>query len=676
MAKIVLFILLTSFCFGQGVNDLDSLRNVFEHSKDTLNRIDAGRRLWFTELNFYNFCIYDRKQYLEKVKYYGETLTPMEIAYSEAPVRFTKEIDQMVYKMEFYQYTLKFDSLIYMAELVHENLKRHIELNPDKKTIDRVISLITYEAILVSYHDDMQESVSLFIEAIDLSYKYKLKQREILVRFQLANFLLHNFYNDPAAKLRAFAILDRLKNELEDVDNSDILNKIKLAEDIRNLKLEFQNDREQQSNLYLDPYSIYLFGGNLYNKLDEKVKKYFELDQEEIQPKISILREIERLLLENNFKNIYLYWQVQYYLGKHYFELSNYEISCQYFGRLNDLFEENKYINTAYFNYEEMYAIMKVISEKRHNFQDAYKYANLEYQYSLRSKENASTSVTNIVSTYEARQISELENEITIQQAKVTRSNFLISFLVLGLLFFTVLLYLKLKSNKMLNTKNVQLNSSIREKERLQDKIEKIQESIVDELHDNFGNRLSGIISSHDILKEINAKEANFDQINFDYFSDLLEKNLKNFTNDIKDLLWVSKKENNSLRKLIDRIDKFVQDISSESSVEIELQVNLRDKDYELPRYWNRQLLLITKEAVNNTLKHAEAKKITIALKVDEHNKLRIEMTDDGKGFECASLTRISGLNNMKTRAEIIDCKFDVETAKDVGTKVIVEGSF
>lgn len=671
--RILTFLFLSTFCLGQELYNLDSLRNVFENTKDTLSRIDAGRRLWFTNLSFYNLCIYDNDEYLEKVNYYEKILIPLELASTQVPLKFNKEIDQLVYKMEYYQYSLKYDSLKYTSGIVGDKLQEYLNTDSSPEVIDKIISLITYKAILISYNNDLKESVNLFIKAIDLADTYDLTQREILTKYQLAYFLLNNFHNDSSTKLKALTILNQLEKELKTVENSEILDKEEFAEEILNTKELFKEDEERHYTIYLDPYSEYFFGEELYKKLRTNIENYHTTDGQEVTKKLFILKETATLLSQYNYENVYLYWQIQFYFGKHAYEQKEYDKAYSYLNKLNSLLEENRYINTALFNYEELYLMMKRISARNNQFEQAYYFAGKEYSYSLKNKDNASTSVINIVNRYEKARITELQDEIEAQRSKVMKSYFLIVILILGMFFFLYYIITKSKNNKKLNEKNIQLESYIQEKQKLQERIDKIQNSITNELHDNFGNRLSSIITSHNILKEINAQQQ-FDKKNFDHFSILLEKNLNNFTNDIKDLLWVNKKENNTLKKIIKRTNKFLRDISTDEPIKISLETNLYRENIELPKYWNRQLLLIIKEAVSNSVKHSASTQISVIVKVDENNKLEITISDNGKGFSLEELQRISGLNNMKIRAELIDCQLIIKSEKGVGTVIALLG--
>lgn len=90
----------------------------------------------------------------------------------------------------------------------------------------------------------------------------------------------------------------------------------------------------------------------------------------------------------------------------------------------------------------------------------------------------------------------------------------------------------------------------------------------------------------------------------------------------------------------------------------------------ELPANTLVALYRIVQEAINNTVRHANASMIEIRLmRVD--NCVRIVVADDGSGLPKASGRRNSGLSNMRTRASLIQAELTATSRPDgTGTQL------
>ena len=96
------------------------------------------------------------------------------------------------------------------------------------------------------------------------------------------------------------------------------------------------------------------------------------------------------------------------------------------------------------------------------------------------------------------------------------------------------------------------------------------------------------------------------------------------------------------------------------------------DKKIALPAELQQSLYYITQEALNNTLKHAKAKNVSVTLKKRRINYI-LEIDDDGLGFDqLAVKTGGIGIRSMKERVNQIGGKFKIVSAIGAGTKITV----
>jgi len=83
-------------------------------------------------------------------------------------------------------------------------------------------------------------------------------------------------------------------------------------------------------------------------------------------------------------------------------------------------------------------------------------------------------------------------------------------------------------------------------------------------------------------------------------------------------------------------------------------------------------LYRIAQEALNNTAKHAAATKIEVHL-VRDHGHVSLQIIDNGKGFDFASLSPGMGLKNMRDRAQQLGGQIKIDSKLDTGTVVSFE---
>jgi signal transduction histidine kinase/streptogramin lyase len=83
----------------------------------------------------------------------------------------------------------------------------------------------------------------------------------------------------------------------------------------------------------------------------------------------------------------------------------------------------------------------------------------------------------------------------------------------------------------------------------------------------------------------------------------------------------------------------------------------------------------IVQEAVNNTLRHAAAEKITVSVRADA-NRLMLSVRDDGRGFDLAEAMqraatgRHLGLLGMRERVEALGGRLEIDSTEGQGTEI------
>jgi signal transduction histidine kinase len=195
----------------------------------------------------------------------------------------------------------------------------------------------------------------------------------------------------------------------------------------------------------------------------------------------------------------------------------------------------------------------------------------------------------------------------------------------------------------------------------------KERERFSKDLHDQLGN----ILSSMNIYCEL-IKSATMDEIEREnlmgYFKGLLNEAITS-TKEIANNLNPNIIANFGL---IASARAYCEKINHTGLLKIYLTTSLKDnvlsKDFEVNFY------KIITELVNNTLKHAMADRVYIAIS-QENSNLIIKYEDNGIGFNYPKIFREKankgmGLFNIASRVAAMGGKLSVESNKTIGTRV------
>ena len=119
---------------------------------------------------------------------------------------------------------------------------------------------------------------------------------------------------------------------------------------------------------------------------------------------------------------------------------------------------------------------------------------------------------------------------------------------------------------------------------------------------------------------------------------------------------------------LADALQHRLDAVEKRAGVEAQLQVSL---DADLPPEVENGLYRIAQEALNNSLKHAEATKISISLKTRD-GYVEMEITDNGKGFEPEVIHDVGGLGliSIRERVEALHGEVSIISKPREGTAV------
>jgi len=122
--------------------------------------------------------------------------------------------------------------------------------------------------------------------------------------------------------------------------------------------------------------------------------------------------------------------------------------------------------------------------------------------------------------------------------------------------------------------------------------------------------------------------------------------------------------------------EEIVRSVADELRANTLVAVDLRvegERPAALDAEQAEQLQQIVHEAFSNVLRHAQAHNVTVRLS-SSRRRLRLEIRDDGRGFEVAAVEgrqrtgRAEGLANLRRRAELLGASLDIQSRPGQGT--------
>jgi signal transduction histidine kinase/ligand-binding sensor domain-containing protein len=200
-----------------------------------------------------------------------------------------------------------------------------------------------------------------------------------------------------------------------------------------------------------------------------------------------------------------------------------------------------------------------------------------------------------------------------------------------------------------------------------QRKIQDERDRISRDLHDNVGSQITYMISSLDNLSyQLEKKGESNESGSVDELSDFARDTMQQ----LRETIWVLNKDAVSLEELHQKITEFVSKMMAVLP-NMASQINVEGNGAQmLHPSLAIHLFRIVQEAVNNTIKHAAAEEIAIALSLTK-TQLDVLISDNGNGFDTQQeKAGHFGLSNMKQRIKEMGGTFEITSDTEKGTAI------
>jgi signal transduction histidine kinase len=194
-----------------------------------------------------------------------------------------------------------------------------------------------------------------------------------------------------------------------------------------------------------------------------------------------------------------------------------------------------------------------------------------------------------------------------------------------------------------------------------QKELDKERQRISREMHDDIGAGLTQITLMSESVKNklgLTGKKEMED----------IGGTSRKLVNNMSEIIWSLNPENKTLDHLFAYLREELNKQLEYSGMEYSIQLPDKGQDIMLTHEQRRNLLLVTKEIVNNAVKYSQSKNISVNAELTT-GKLNFEIKDDGIGFDIHKTSSGNGLRNIKQRIAECNGELTIDSSPQSGTR-------
>jgi signal transduction histidine kinase len=195
--------------------------------------------------------------------------------------------------------------------------------------------------------------------------------------------------------------------------------------------------------------------------------------------------------------------------------------------------------------------------------------------------------------------------------------------------------------------------------------LEQQQQNITSDLHDDIGATLSSL--------QLNSAIANrMIEKNPARTADILttiETQAKELSEKVGDIIWSMKSSKEAFGTFSDRVKTYANQMLDHTTINYKIDISSEVDIYITDSHMKKNLILISKEAINNSVKYSQANLITIICKMQMQD-IYLSIQDDGVGFSHDN-NEGNGLKNMQQR--VLECKGTLDIVSNLGNGAKIE---
>ncbi len=187
-------------------------------------------------------------------------------------------------------------------------------------------------------------------------------------------------------------------------------------------------------------------------------------------------------------------------------------------------------------------------------------------------------------------------------------------------------------------------------------------------LHDDIGASLSNI----NILNELAKRNIEKDDKKAKEYLYRSGEDIQRISESLSDIVWNINPRYDDIDNLFIRMKRYAADMMEGKNITAAFDFPGTADKFTMPMDQRRDFYLIFKEALNNLVKYSQATKAGIRVEISGH-KIRLEIEDNGRGFDTTTANTGNGLQNIRARADKWNAALDISSIAGKGTKIVLE---
>ncbi len=192
-----------------------------------------------------------------------------------------------------------------------------------------------------------------------------------------------------------------------------------------------------------------------------------------------------------------------------------------------------------------------------------------------------------------------------------------------------------------------------------QERLDRERQRISREMHDDIGAGLTQIIMMSESAKHNKSATGNRE------LEDIADTS-RRLVSSMSEIIWSLNPENKTLDQLFAYMREQLHKQLEYSEISYTLDLPEGYGTVQLRNEQRRNILLVTKEMVNNAIKYSGASSLSISASVTGQQVI-FTVTDNGRGFDSQELSGGNGLRNIRHRVEELGGQLELRTSPGEG---------